>query len=81
MKCQRFKLETVILTAAAIMVTYMLSIMLGLRLQLILGLYAASTATTLWMVFRILKDPYTTDKTFDDYFYQDRPDLRRNGSE
>jgi len=26
------------------------------------------------MVFKVLKDPYTTDKTFDD-FYEDRPDL------
>jgi len=28
-----------------------------------------------------LTDPYSTDKTFDDYFYQDREDLRRNGKE
>jgi hypothetical protein len=47
----------------------------------ILVLYLSAAAATLWMAFRILTDPYSTDKTFDDYFYQDREDLRRNGKE
>jgi hypothetical protein len=74
-------LGSMIAAAAAITVAYMISIILGLRLELILGLYILATAATLWMAFRILKDPHATDKTFDDYFYQDREDLRRNGKE
>jgi hypothetical protein len=81
MKHHWLSLGSVIAAAAAFTMTYMFSIMLALRLELILALYLSATVTTLWMAFRILKDPHTTDKTFDDYFYQDRDDLRRNGTE
>jgi hypothetical protein len=74
-------LNSVIAVAASLTITYMMSIIIGLYLDLILALYLAATFTTLWMAFRILKDPHTTDKTFDEYFYQDRDDLRRNGPE
>ena len=79
---QRFlNLETVVGVAAGLTLTYLASIILELRLVLILGLYLSATGATLWMVFRILKDPWSTDKSFDDYFYQDRPDIRRQGTE
>jgi hypothetical protein len=81
MKRPWLSLETVITVAASLAITYMMSIILGLRLELILALYLLATSTTLWMVVRILKDPSSTDKTFDDYFYQDREDIRRNGTE
>ncbi len=81
MKRHWLKLESVIAVAAALTLTYLMSIILDLRLELILALYCAATAATLWMVWRILKDPYSCDKTFDDYFYQDRDDLRRHGTE
>jgi hypothetical protein len=38
-------------------------------------LYLSATISTLWMAFRILKDPCT----FDAFFYQDRDDIRRSG--
>lgn len=81
MQLKSLSLELVITTSAALTVFYMLSIILDLNLALIMGLFISAAVTTLWMVFRILKDPYSTDKTFDDYFYQDRNDLRRNGTE
>ena len=74
-------LESVIASAAALALVYALAILLGLALEVILCLYIASTAAMLWMVFRILKDPVCTDKTFDDYFYQDRDDIRRVGKD
>jgi len=74
-------LESVIASAAALALVYALAILLGLALEVILCLYIASTAAMLWMVFRILKDPVGTDKTFDDYFYQDRDDIRRVGKD
>ena len=79
---QRFlNLESVVGVAAGLTLAYLTSIILELRLVLILGLYLSATGATLWMVFRILKDPWSTDKSFDDYFYQDRPDIRRQGTE
>jgi hypothetical protein len=79
MKHPRLMLGTVVATAATLTVLYQISIILLWQLNFILALYLASSAATLWMVWRILKDPWTTDKTFDDYFYQDREDLRRHG--
>jgi hypothetical protein len=46
-----------------------------------LALCISAMMATGWMVIRILKYPNSTDKTFDEYFYEDRPDLRRNGKE
>ena len=76
MKRPFLKLETTILAGGAIVVVYLLSILFELRLALILGGFLLSIAATLWIVYRILRDPYSTDKTFDDYFYSDRDDLR-----
>jgi len=81
MKRQFSTLGTVIATAAGLTAFYLFSILFDLRLELILGLYLSSTVATLWMAVRILKDPYSTDKTFDEYFYQDRDDIRRSGTE
>jgi len=47
----------------------------------ILGLLFCSMVATVWMAIRILKDPYSTVKSFDDYFCQDREDIRRVGKE
>lgn len=77
----KLALRSVITVTGSITLIYMISILFGLPLGLILGLLLSSMVATVWMVIRILKDPYTTDKTFDDYFYQDRPDIRRNGKE
>jgi len=60
---------------------YMLSILFGLPFVWILALCISAMMATGWMVIRILKYPNSTDKTFDKYFYEDRPDLRRNGKE
>jgi hypothetical protein len=66
---------------ASVTFIYVMSLLFGLPFVWILGLLFSSMVATVWMVLRILKDPYSTDKTFDLYFYQDRPDLRRNGKE
>jgi len=58
-----------------------LSLLLTLPGRWILGFGLAEMAAIIWMAIRILKDPYSTTETFDDFFYQDRDDLRRNGKE
>jgi hypothetical protein len=74
-------LGSVIVVAANATMIYLMSILFGLPLGWILGLLLSSMVAAVWMVIRILKDPYSTDKVFDEYFYQDRPDIRRNGKE
>lgn len=74
-------LKSVIAAATGIVVIYMMSILFELPIQWVFGLLLLSLVATVWMVIRILKDPYSTDKTFDEYFYQDREDIRRNGNE
>jgi hypothetical protein len=81
MKRRQPSLQLTISVTAGFTMIYLLSIMFDVRLVLILSLFLLSTVATLYMVFRILKDPYSTDKTFDDYFYQDREDIRRVGKE
>jgi hypothetical protein len=81
MKRQRRTIGPVITGAAGLTLLYMFSIIFDLWLVLILALYLSATMATLWMAYRILKDPCSTNKTFDEYFYQDRDDIRRSGTE
>lgn len=81
MRHRHLNLGSVIAAATACVLVYMFSIMLNFELVIILVLFVISVIATIWMALRILTDPYSTTKTFDDYFYQDRDDLRRNGKE
>jgi len=80
MRCiSRLKWEIILATGVAVM--YLIGILLQVRLEWIYALYGLSMGACIWMAFRILTDHWSTDKTFDDYFYQDRPDIRRVGKE
>ncbi len=70
-------LESVVGVTAGITAFYLLSVILNWATDLILVLYGASIVGLWWMTIRILKDPYSTDKSFDEFFYQDRDDLKR----
>ena len=74
-------LKWVILAATSAVVIYVIGILLNVPLPWVYALYGWSVVASIWMTLRILKDPYSTDKSFDDYFYQDRPDIRRVGKE
>ena len=75
------KLNSVIILASSAAVAYLIAISLSVRLDWIYALYGLAVVACIWMALRILRDPWSTDKTFDDYFYQDRPDIRRVGKE
>jgi uncharacterized membrane protein YqjE len=45
--------------------------------SLVFFLVVLGQALLIFTVYKVLKDDYTTDKTFDD-FYEDRPDLGKN---
>jgi len=49
-------------------VIYMASILIELPFKWTFALCWSSIVTWVWMVIRILKDPYSTGKTFDEYF-------------
>jgi hypothetical protein len=74
-------LKSVIAVTTGLAASYLTANWIGLRPELILTLYGDCVLAMIWMVIQILKDPYSTDRTFDDYFYQDRPDIRRTGKE
>jgi hypothetical protein len=76
MKRHGMGLKSVIAVAAVVTVVYLMSIVFVQPIALVVGLYVSSVAAMVWMAIRILRDPYSTDKTFDQYFYQDRDDLR-----
>ena len=48
------------------------------NLTLLMVLFLTLNAAFIWMVIRILKDGEPSTKSFDDYFYEDREDLKRN---
>ena len=74
-------LKWVIIVASSLVAIYVIGILLNLPFEWVYTLYGLCVAAIIWMTLRILKDPYTTDKSFDDYFYQDPPDIRRVGKE
>lgn len=81
MKQPRISLGKVIGSTIAISVVYLVSAVSQMQYGVVLGLLGLAITATIWMVVRILKDPWQTNKTFDDQFYQDRDDLRRCGKE
>lgn len=52
----------------------------GFSEDVILLLFAISPFTVIWMAYQILKNGTPSDRTFDEYFYEDL-DYRRNGLE
>ena len=77
----RVTLESVIGLAIGASVLYLLTILVAMPVPVIFALSFSSMLAIVWMTIRILKDPFSTQKTFDDYFYQDRDDLRPTKAE
>lgn len=71
----RLTLESVIGIAIGTSVLYLLTIVIGMPVPVIFALSFSSNIATVWMTIKILKDPFSTEKTFDHYFYLDRADL------
>ena len=74
-------LTSVIVVTTSIALIYLISLLLSWPPLLIFALLLSAMGATGWMAIRILKDSYTTDKTFDQLFYPDRPDITRNAQE
>ena len=66
-----------IAAATGVVLLYFVGGWVELPIAWIFSLYVLSIGATIWMAIRILKDPYSTDRTFEETFYLDRPDMRR----
>jgi hypothetical protein len=71
------RLERTINTAVAVLAAYLFSALILPWPAVTMGLFGLALVATGWMAVRILRDPYSTDATFDEQFYRDRPDIRR----
>ena len=73
----KLNLKSVIAGATGVVLLYFIGGWVELPIAWIFSLYVLSIGATIWMAIRILKDPYSTDRTFEETFYLDRPDMRR----
>lgn len=53
-------------------IVFVSAILLNVSLTLDYILYAGGHLIVIWVVFSILRDTYNPNKTFDEYFYQDK---------
>ncbi|PTX60219.1 hypothetical protein C8N46_107226 [Kordia periserrulae] len=60
-----------------ILITVTIFSTMNMPFGLVFFLVVLGQALLIFTVYKVLKDDYTTDKTFED-FYEDRPDLGRN---
>lgn len=81
MKQRHTKLNWIIAGTSGTAGVYLLSLVAGVDRSIILGLLVLTYVAVIYMAIRILKDPYSTTKTFRTQFYQDRDDLRRSEAE
>ena len=70
-------LKTVISFSFVFVTVYALSILVGWTAAAIF-LVCVSPAVVLWVAYRTLKDPYHTNQTFQNKFYQDYEYYRNN---
>ncbi len=73
------KIKKPIIFASVLVLAYTLASQLNIPYTLIFILFLLANAAFIWMVVKILKSGEPSDKSFDDYFYEDREDLRRSG--
>lgn len=73
----RWALESIIGTVAGATVLYLMGVLFKVPGTLIFSAMLCLMFAIAWMAIKILKDAWSTQKTFDEFFYEDRGDLRR----
>ncbi|HAH36442.1 MAG TPA: hypothetical protein DEQ87_13100 [Algoriphagus sp.] len=69
--------QTVVGVVTGILIVFVTLIQLNIALPLIWLIFLAGPFLVLWMVWSVLTAPITIKETFDEQWYQDRPDIRR----
>jgi hypothetical protein len=62
------------------LIIYQSAAFLGFSDNIVVAMYVASPFLLFWLVYKILKDGIPSERTFDEYFYDDY-DYKRNGVE
>jgi hypothetical protein len=60
-----------------ILIVFVTLIQMNVAHFLIWGIFLASPGLMIWMVWSVLTAPEQVDQTFDEQWYQDRPELKR----
>ena len=60
-----------------ILIVFVTLIQLHVAQVLVWGIFLASPILLIWMVWSVLTAPVNIPETFDEQWYQDRPDLKR----
>lgn len=74
-KMKKYEFAVGFVTGALII--FVTLIQLNVALPLIWLLFLAGPFLVMWMVWSVLIAPVQIDETFEEQWYQDRPDLRR----
>jgi fatty acid desaturase len=74
-KMKNYELTVGIVTG--ILILFVALIQLEVSLFLIWVIFLAGPFLVLWMVYSVLTAPVDIKETFEDQWYQDRPDMRR----
>lgn len=69
--------QTVVGVVTGILIVFVTLIQLNIALPLIWLIFLAGPFLVLWMVWSVLTAPITIKETFDEQWYQDRPELKR----
>ncbi|HAZ24363.1 MAG TPA: hypothetical protein DCY95_06730, partial [Algoriphagus sp.] len=67
--------QTVVGVVTGILIVFVTLIQLNIALPLIWLIFLAGPFLVLWMVWSVLTAPITIKETFDEQWYQDRPDI------
>lgn len=80
MSCLSMALKYVIGLSVAFITIYAASVLVN-YLPLALLLVSLSPVVVIWLAYRTLTDPYDTEYTFQDRFYEDHDYQRNSGEE
>lgn len=69
--------QTAVGVVTGILIVFVTLIQLNIALPLIWLIFLAGPFLVLWMVWSVLTAPITIEETFDEQWYQDRPELKR----
>jgi hypothetical protein len=61
----------------AVLIVFVTLIQMNVAHFLIWGIFLVSPGLMIWMVWSVLTAPVKVDETFDEQWYQDRPDRKR----
>lgn len=68
---------TIVGLVTGFLILFVTAIQFELSMSLIWLMFTISPALVIWMVYSVLTAPIEIKETFEDQWYQDRPDLKR----